>query len=418
MRTKLSTELQARLKKLQGYRGVTVAVSGGSDSMALLSLLSPLIKATDTLSLAVFHVNFKLRDGESDIDQQLVADTARSCGAAFFCYTIDAHDLTLKKGRSTQEWARLIRQREFKRHAARYRHVIALAHHLDDLAENALYRLVRGASSAQLLGMQVFHPPFWRPLLAVKKETLLIFCATEKIAFRTDSSNTSNVYARNLIRNQVMPHLTKLHRETVTNMVTTCSETRELFVLVEKELAQEYKAQLEKGEITLKILQKLPTAKARILLRLLGKDITHRLSEKILAAITANETFVFHLPRRRILTSDGVKLKLTKQQNTTKVLRKQQYAQLKYNEQFCFVLEPGACAEIDNTLSVKADTQTSTCYRLHRPSRKEKVYWRGKIRCFKDVVKEKRWSFQESLRLYVQSSKARLVNQRGEVIEN
>ena len=405
------------MQKLRGYRGVTVAVSGGSDSMALLSLLSPLVKATDVLSLAVFHVNFKLRGPESDLDQQLVAETARICGAVFFCHPVDARDLALKKGRSTQEWARLIRQREFKLHATRHQHVIALAHHLDDLAENALYRLVRGASSAQLIGMQVFHAPFWRPLLAVKKETLRAFCAAEKIAFRTDSSNASSVYARNRIRNQIMPHLTQLHHEAVNNIVATCKETRELFTLVEKELARKYKTQLEAGEIDLKTMCNLPPAKARILLHLLVRDIPRRLSPEVIAAINADKTFTFHLPRQLVLTNNGVKLQLTKRQKTTKALRKQQYAQLRHNEQFCFVLEPGAYAEIDNTLTVKADTQTTTCYRLHRPTRKEKVYWRGKARCFKDVVREKQLSFQESLNLYVLSGKARLVDQKGERIE-
>lgn len=211
----------------QSFRGVVVACSGGLDSTALFWLFQDLVKREKNFSLAVTHVAYGLRGGESEGDFDFVRDLADRAGIPFFPYRVSAEEHSAREGRGVQAWAREIRRAHFKRLGAEG-WVVALAHHLDDQAETAIFRLARGASPGKLLGMKPWAPPLWRPLLAIPRGSLVDYVVHNQISYREDSSNAKLDYARNVIRHQVIPTLSQLFPGAVSRIVACASEAASL----------------------------------------------------------------------------------------------------------------------------------------------------------------------------------------------
>jgi tRNA(Ile)-lysidine synthase len=189
-----------------------VAVSGGPDSVALLSLLHGL-KEEWKLELSVVHVNYGLRGRESDGDARFVR---RLCDRlAVPCVTrradLSRHAESLR-GRSLQERAREIRYRILKEAAAEQgADRVVLGHTADDQAETILLWLLRGAGLTGLAGMPVVREGlFVRPLLSTARADLAAYLSSRAIKFRTDSTNAKPLYRRNRIRHELMPCITSL----------------------------------------------------------------------------------------------------------------------------------------------------------------------------------------------------------------
>lgn len=373
---KLKAQVIAHTQRYRG--GISVAVSGGCDSMALLALLAALQREVE-FTLTLLHVNFGLRGAESDRDQQHVQAEAHTRGLPCRVHRVTAADLVLRQGRSLQEWARLIRQRELRHYCATHDCIAALAHHRDDLAETALYRLIRGVNVAQLPGMVQFDPPFWRPLLTLPQACLRSFCARQGIAYRTDSTNKKNSYARNRIRNLVMPQLTALHHDAAQHIITACEQAQALQAEAERELRVRWAKELQRGELNTEGLLQLPTCKASILLRLLLGNVSQATLAEVLVKITRGEEFSRQLRRGWRLVCERKKLKLRPCRDGIKLARKQQYEQIVRQTRLYFILESGARAETSDGLCVQADAgaRQSMRYRLHRPTRREMRQWQG-----------------------------------------
>ncbi|THJ24605.1 MAG: tRNA lysidine(34) synthetase TilS [Nitrospira sp. CG24E] len=186
-----------------------VAVSGGPDSIALLSLLHRLAKPW-RLTLTVVHCNYGLRGAESDGDEAFVESFCRERHLPFF-----VHQPKLVKRRqysSLQALARDARYDFMKRLA----HVvgadrIAVGHTADDQAETVLMWLLRGAGTTGLAGMPyVREDGIIRPLLASTRKEVLAYLGHEGLTYRYDSSNDKPLYHRNRIRKQLLPVITQL----------------------------------------------------------------------------------------------------------------------------------------------------------------------------------------------------------------
>jgi len=88
---------------------------------------------------------------------------------------------------------------------------IATAHHLNDNLETVLLNLVRGTGMDGLTGIPIKHQNIIRPLLFATREMILEYASFHRLSWREDSSNISDLYHRNLLRNQVMPLLKKIN---------------------------------------------------------------------------------------------------------------------------------------------------------------------------------------------------------------
>ena len=187
-----------------------VAVSGGPDSMALLSLLHRLAPSW-RLSLTAVHFNYGLRGEESDGDESFVHTWCDERRVPLMVH----RPLLPKKRRasSLQAVAREVRYAAMRRIAHDLRaDRIVVGHTANDQAETMLMWMLRGAGLSGLAGMPYIREGIIvRPLLASTRDDILTYLEQQGVPYRSDSSNQKPLYRRNRIRTEIMPALTKLN---------------------------------------------------------------------------------------------------------------------------------------------------------------------------------------------------------------
>lgn len=187
-------------------KSVIVAVSGGADSMALLHFMNH-FATNHQLRLVVAHVNHKKREN-SELDEILVEQVARMYNLPYEVYYLPKDDQI----ENFHEYARNKRYEFFKSVATNYQaDYLVTAHHADDHLETQIHRLLYQNSSSGLIGIEPVtinnDLKIVRPLIAVTKQEVYNYCERERILFREDESNESDVYTRNRIRKYIVPRL-------------------------------------------------------------------------------------------------------------------------------------------------------------------------------------------------------------------
>jgi len=183
---------------------IVVALSGGTDSTALLLLLADL--AGDFgLTLHAAHFDHRTRPRRSAADAAFAADLASRVGA------------TIRLGRASaaprsEDDARRARFAFLRRAAAELgATAIATGHTRDDQAETVILHLVRGSGLAGLAAMRPAREGIVRPLLCLGRAETAAVCRAAGIAPREDPTNRSLRFARNRVRRRVLPELARLN---------------------------------------------------------------------------------------------------------------------------------------------------------------------------------------------------------------
>lgn len=185
---------------------VIVGVSGGSDSVCLLYLLSSLKKYR--LKLVVAHLNHGLRGRESARDEKFVEQTALKLGLKYICDRCDTESFKSQENLSTEDAARRLRYRFFDNSLKiTGADKIATAHNLEDQAETVLMRMLRGSGSSGLSGIPPVNGNIVRPLINISSAEIKKYLKSQKIAWIEDSSNRSKIFLRNKIRHELLPEL-------------------------------------------------------------------------------------------------------------------------------------------------------------------------------------------------------------------
>lgn len=195
--------LEISFSQIEDYKNkrFLLAISGGVDSMVLLSLFS-----SKKLNFGVAHCNFQLRASEADKDQQLVKKQSEIENVQFHTVHFDTLAYKKKHKLSTQMAARDLRYTWFDEIKKEFGYdYIVTAHHLDDNVETVLLNLTRGTGINGIVGMKTISNFIFRPMLTISKESIRNYAAEYNVRFREDQSNESNDYKRNKIRNQIMP---------------------------------------------------------------------------------------------------------------------------------------------------------------------------------------------------------------------
>jgi len=175
-----------------------LGVSGGKDSMAMAHLMLEL-----GYSIAIAHVNYQLRGIDSNKDENLVKDFAKSLRVPFFLKKLERNELA---GTGIQQNARKIRYQYFEEIAKKDDFdLILTAHHRDDLIETVLLNFLRGAGPDGMAGIRAKRGIIRRPLLNIKSEEIHQYVKKHKIPWREDVSNAESKYYRNFIRNELIP---------------------------------------------------------------------------------------------------------------------------------------------------------------------------------------------------------------------
>ena len=182
-------------------------VSGGADSVVMLHLL-----AQCRLKVAVAHCNFQLRGADADGDEEFVRQLADKYKMPFFSIRFDTLAYAEQHHLSVEMAARELRYNWFAQLAAEHHFDrILTAHHLNDNIETMLLNLTRGTGINGLTGIAAINGNIARPLLFATRSQIEEYARLNNLAFRTDSTNLSDDYQRNIIRHRVVPVLKELN---------------------------------------------------------------------------------------------------------------------------------------------------------------------------------------------------------------
>jgi tRNA(Ile)-lysidine synthase len=205
---------------------VILGLSGGPDSVFLLNLLAPLHKEK-MIQLVAAHLDHEWR-ADSAKDVAFCRKTAEGYGVPFVSAKASDLLVNFKRDGSQEALGRRLRRTFLENVAHSYNaQVIALGHHLQDQEETFFIRLIRGTSLSGLVGMRPKHGVYIRPLLETNKEDILAYLHEKNIAYLNDPTNTSSLYLRNRIRNNVIPELQAADKRFNQNFLKTISSLQD-----------------------------------------------------------------------------------------------------------------------------------------------------------------------------------------------
>jgi tRNA(Ile)-lysidine synthase len=216
---------------------VIVACSGGADSTALLLCLNQLAPEL-LVSLTVAHLNHRIRGAEAAADEDFVRRLSSDLGLPFVSEAVEIKQQAYASKQNLEELARQ-RRYEFLRQVAAGRSAqkIAVGHTLNDQAETILFRFIRGSG---IEGLSAIHPvveaQIIRPLLNCSRADISAYLMEQGVRHRDDSSNLDLQYARNRIRQELLPYLEKTFNPRLIRTLATEAElAREAWSFIESE---------------------------------------------------------------------------------------------------------------------------------------------------------------------------------------
>lgn len=215
---------------------VTVALSGGADSVTLLYALNRL---KDRLGITVkaAHLNHLIRGDEAFRDEEFVKNLCSSLDIPLICEEIDVPKLAKKQNLSLETAAREIRY-EFLNRVCEGG-LIATAHTASDNLETLLLNLARGSAIGGLCGIPIKRDNIIRPIISVTREEIEKYCCVNNLSFVTDSTNLSDDYTRNKLRHSIVPVLKELNPKIEKTVLKTSRSVTEISNMI-KSSAENY----------------------------------------------------------------------------------------------------------------------------------------------------------------------------------
>jgi tRNA(Ile)-lysidine synthase len=196
-----------------GAGRILLAVSGGADSIALLSILAAL-KAQGRLGpdLVCAHINHQLRGPASDADEQFVVGEATRLGLPVVARAIDVRTHAQTRGLSLETAARQLRLAGLAEIAHSQGCTwVCTGHQKNDTAETLVHRLWRGTGFRGLAGIRPARRfgdlQLASPLLCATRREIVAYLEEHRLRWREDQTNTEIIYTRNFIRHRLLPFL-------------------------------------------------------------------------------------------------------------------------------------------------------------------------------------------------------------------
>ncbi|MBD2294107.1 tRNA lysidine(34) synthetase TilS [Anabaena sphaerica FACHB-251] len=288
-RTIRARDLFARNQKL------LVAVSGGQDSLCLIKLLLDL-QPKWGWSLAIAHCDHRWRE-DSQANAHHVENLAQTWNTPFYLETATN---PVNSEATARNWRYQALTQIAEVHNYQY---IVTGHTASDRAETLLYNLMRGTGADGLQALTWQRPLtnnilLVRPLLAVTRSQTEQFCQNFNLPIWEDSTNQNLQYARNRIRNELIPYLKENFNPQVETNLAQTAELLQAEVEYLEQTARQLRLQAsvkgEKGDLQVnrRFLKTEPLALQRRVMRQVLQEIlpdapNFEHIEKITALITA-----------------------------------------------------------------------------------------------------------------------------------
>ena len=170
---------------------ITVACSGGVDSMAVVDFLSRKHEVT------IAHFNHRTQHGEKASEF-----VSRYCGD---------NNIPMLYGSPRSQKNSKESQEEYWRRE-RYDFLSGLGpvitcHHLDDCVETYIWSSLHGTPKV----IPLTRNNVIRPFLTTRKQDFIYWCESHNISWIEDESNKDSKYMRNYVRNELMPHALRVN---------------------------------------------------------------------------------------------------------------------------------------------------------------------------------------------------------------
>ena len=208
---------------------IVVAISGGADSVALLRVLMRL-----GYNCMGAHCNFHLRGEESMRDERFTRGLCERLGVdcKFVNFEVgpyaESHRLSLEMA------CRDLRYDWFEQLCEKHGYnKVAVAHHKDDDIETMLLNMFRGSGISGISGIKPINGRVVRPLLCVSRNEILAYLNDLRQDYVVDSTNLECDFARNKIRNIILPEIYRLLPNAETGISTTINNLKGDFLIFE-----------------------------------------------------------------------------------------------------------------------------------------------------------------------------------------
>ncbi|MBA3052842.1 tRNA lysidine(34) synthetase TilS [bacterium] len=273
---------------------ILLAVSGGSDSIAMLALASKLKN-----KIAAAYIDHRLRNAAGD-EKAFVKNLAKKFKIPFYTKSFDVA-AAARSGKSLEDCARearykllgeICKKRGFE--------TIFTGHTLSDNTETFFLKLFRGGGISSFYGIarktKIFGVPVTRPLLDFERDELKKFLAASKLPFMTDESNKDRKFLRNRIRRDLIPFIKKRFGKSVLKHLSALeSQAEDLNALV-KTASEELEKKSRNGKLDNSVyLSYNKFLRKCFLAEFLGRKVNSRYIDKIDGFISSGKGGVFEL---------------------------------------------------------------------------------------------------------------------------
>ena len=265
---------------------LAVAYSGGIDSQTALDITYKLKKELG-FNLIIIHINYNLRGAESKEDELFARNIAKK-------YNLNIYIKEIKEGsynkKNIQNEARKDRYEFFeelyKKNIFDY---LIIAHNKDDFAETIIYRMIKGAGADIYNCLKKKNNYILRPMLDFYRTDIENYAKENNLEYREDSSNKKNKYARNKIRNLIIPLLETINKKSKDNIIKFSKRIYLENAFLRKKVNNIYKKKLiNKNSINIENIKNLNKI-------FLSRIIIKFLSENSKNEIEINEKRIFEI---------------------------------------------------------------------------------------------------------------------------
>lgn len=206
-----------------------VAVSGGLDSIVLLSILKNLRPKAQIHVVHCHHGNGENQSYRDSAEQLMVSVCQQ--------WSVQLHFYKSDQSLKTEAECREFRQRSLQKTLQNLQlKFYFTAHHKDDALETYLLKMIRGTGIESLSEFKIWNGKVCRPLMLFDKGDIKKYAISQNLKWVDDPTNEESVYFRNWIRNQWLPQLNEfspgatsaLHRS-FENIVEAGAELKDRF---------------------------------------------------------------------------------------------------------------------------------------------------------------------------------------------
>lgn len=287
-----------KFQLLTDERPVLVGLSGGADSVALLTILVKL-----GYSCIGVHCNFHLRGEESMRDEQFASDYASTLEVPFHKTDFDTTYYAEEHHLSIEMAARELRYVWFEEMRVRLgAQAIAVAHHRDDSVETLLINLIRGTGIRGMRGIRPRNGYVVRPLLAVSRDEIIEWLSEQNLSYVTDSTNLSDTYTRNFIRLRILPLLEEINPSVKASIARTTEHLAavEAIYLHVVEAARKQVIE-EEGRLSVAALMRYPSPDTILFELLKPYNFSRLVVEDLFLSLTKESGKTFYSATHRLV---------------------------------------------------------------------------------------------------------------------